>query len=98
MSRVFRFIHLSDIHFGQEGGSTHGPHQSVRREIIRDCKERFAMLGNADGILINGDVAYSGTKAQFDRSAQWIEEIAAAVGCSEQTDIRVIPGNHDVDR
>jgi predicted phosphodiesterase len=98
MSRVFRFIHLSDIHFGQEGGSAHGPHQSVRREIIRDCKERFATLGSADGILINGDVAFSGTKAQFDRSAQWIEEIAAAVGCSEQTDIRVIPGNHDVDR
>lgn len=98
MSRVFRFIHLSDIHFGQEGGSVHGPHQSVRREIIRDCKERSRTLGKADGILINGDVAFSGTKAQFDRSAAWIEALAAAVGCSDQTDVRVIPGNHDVDR
>lgn len=98
MSRAFRFVHLSDIHFGQEGGSVHGPHQSVRREIIRDCKERCTTLGKADGILINGDVAYSGTKAQFDRSAEWIEEVAAAIGCSELTDVRVIPGNHDVDR
>lgn len=98
MSRAFRFVHLSDIHFGQEGGSLLGPHQSVRREIIRDCRERFKVLGKADGILINGDVAYSGTKAQFDRSAEWIEELAVAVGCSDQTDVRVIPGNHDVDR
>lgn len=98
MARAFRFVHLSDIHFGQEGGSVHGPHQSVRREIVRDCKQLFETLGKADGILINGDVAYSGAKAQFERSAEWVEEIAEAVGCSDQTDVRVIPGNHDVDR
>lgn len=98
MSRAFRFVHLSDIHFGQEGGSVHGPHQTVQREIIRDCQERFATLGKADGILVNGDVAFSGKKEQYDRSATWIEELAATVGCSEQTDIRVIPGNHDVNQ
>jgi len=98
MSRIHTFVHLSDIHFGQEGGSAHGPHQTVRREIVRDCKERFKTLGKADGILINGDVAFSGKKEQFDRSAEWIEELAAAVGCSVQTDVQVIPGNHDVDR
>ena len=95
---MFRFVHLSDIHFGQEGGSVHGPHQSVRREIIRDCQERFRALGKADGVLINGDVAFSGKKEQFDRAAEWIEELATAVGCSEQTDIGTVPGNHDADR
>jgi len=98
MSREFRFVHLSDIHFGQEEDTVHGPHQSVRREIIRDCKKRSEALGKADGILINGDIAFSGTKAQFDRSAEWIEELATTVGCSHQTDVRVIPGNHDIDR
>lgn len=98
MSRAFRFVHLSDIHFGQDGGSVHGPHQAVRREITRDCEKLRDVLGKADGILINGDIAFSGTKAQFDRAAEWIEELTAAVGCSVQTDVQVIPGNHDVDR
>lgn len=98
MSKAFRFVHLSDIHFGQDGESIHGPHETVRREIVRDCKTRFDTLGTANGILINGDIAFGGTKAQFDRSAKWIEELAAVVGCCDQTDVRVIPGNHDVDR
>ena len=55
-------------------------------------------LGKVDGILINGDVAFSGKKEQFDRSAHWIEELSEAVECSEHTQILVIPGNHDVDR
>lgn len=97
-AKAFRFIHLSDIHFGQESGAINGPHHSVRRELIRDCQNRLKATGNADGILINGDIAFSGKKEQFDRAAAWIEELAAAAGCSEQTDIRVIPGNHDVDR
>jgi nucleoside phosphorylase/predicted phosphodiesterase len=97
-AKTFRFVHLSDIHFGQEVGAIHGPHHNVRSELIRDCKERFGSLGKADGILINGDIAFSGKKDQFDRAAAWIGEMAAAVGCAEETDVRVIPGNHDVDR
>src|SRR5262249_36124293 len=97
-AKTFRFVHLSDIHFGQDVGAVHGPHQNVRSELIRDCQERCGVIGGADGILINGDVAFSGKKEQFDRAAAWIGEIAAAVGCSEETDVRVIPGNHDIDR
>jgi Phosphorylase superfamily len=39
-ARTFRFVHLSDIHFGQEVGAIHGPHHNVRSELIRDCQER----------------------------------------------------------
>ncbi len=96
--KTFRFVHISDIHFGQEVGAIHGPHHNVRSEVIRDCQERFRAIGKVDGILINGDIAFSGKKDQFDRAATWIGDLAAAVGCAEETDVRVIPGNHDVDR
>jgi len=47
---------------------------------------------------VSGDLAFSGKKEQFHRAAGWIEQLAAEVGCSDQTDIRVVPGNHDIDR
>ena len=56
-AKTWRFVHLSDIHFGQEVSSIHGPHHTVRQELIRDCQARAAVLGNADGVLVNGQPA-----------------------------------------
>lgn len=97
MSRVFRFVHLSDIHFGQEGNGVYGPHEDVRRELVRDCRVQRNKLGDADGILVNGDIAFSGKKEEYDLAAVLIEELATTIGCRVAHDVRVIPGNHDID-
>lgn len=93
------FVHLSDIHFGQERDETVHIHDDVKAQLIADAAEVVGKLpgGVAHGVLVTGDIAYSGTKEQYDVAGAWLDELAEAVGC-ESYRIQMIPGNHDVDR
>lgn len=93
------FVHLSDIHFGQERDDSLHTHNDVKNELIADASRVVKDLPNgaALGILVTGDVAYSGKKAQYDDAALWLDRLAAAVGC-EKFRIQMVPGNHDLDR
>jgi hypothetical protein len=93
---AIRFVHLSDIHFGQEQGGTLILHSDVREEVIRDCAQHCAEHGKADGIIVTGDAAYSGQEGQYSDASDWLEQLASAVKCP-RTEVCVIPGNHDVD-
>src|SRR5262245_61669668 len=97
MKDLYRFVQLSDIHFGQERGGTYVTHEDARTQLIRDCRRLRDELGPADGILITGDVAFGGKIEEYARAGAWIDELVQAVGC-ETIDVRTIPGNHDVDR
>lgn len=93
------FVHLSDIHFGQESGSAIVIHDDVKKELIADA--RALVTDKASnlpcGILITGDIAYSGKREEYLTAATWLDELASAVGC-KPTDVQVVPGNHDIDR
>lgn len=93
------FIHLSDIHFGQERDDSLHVHNDVKRELIVDAERVVRKLPNgiAHGILVTGDIAYSGKKWQYDDAAVWLDRLAVAVGC-EKFNIQMVPGNHDLDR
>lgn len=93
------FVHLSDIHFGQERGSSITVHDDVKDQLIADARDYMLQLDNkkATGIIISGDVAYAGQPLEYDTAAHWLDELAAAVGC-EKTAVQVVPGNHDIDR
>ncbi len=93
----YRFIHLSDIHFGQEKHGTLVFHTDARNKLIDDCAEFASKHGPADGILVVGDIAYSGKQEEYATAAEWLREVAKAGGCEEHS-VRTIPGNHDVDR
>lgn len=92
-----RFVHLSDIHFGQERQGTLPKHEAVRKALLKDVKQLAEKRGPASRILVTGDVAFSGKSEQFDIAAQWLDELTKACGCKE-TDVSTIPGNHDCDR
>jgi len=93
------FIHLSDIHFGQERDDSLHIHNDVKRELVADAARVIRTLPNraAHGILVTGDIAYSGKTEQYDDAAAWLDSLAAAVGC-EKFNIQMVPGNHDLDR
>ena len=93
------FVHLSDIHFGQERDERVHIHADVKRELIIDAKVVIRDLpgGVAHGILVSGDIAFSGSHAQYTDAGLWLDRLAEAVGC-EIHRIQMVPGNHDVDR
>jgi len=97
MTRI-RFIHLSDIHFNftaPEFGAS--PDGDVRNELLRDIRGQVEKSGPADAILVSGDIAYAGKKAEYQTAADWLDEVCDAAGC-DRFSVLVCPGNHDVDQ
>ena len=93
---VLRFLHLSDIHFGQEKDGTLILHNFVRDEIIKDVKKLADQRGSASRVIVTGDVAYSGKSDQYDLATAWLEKLTNACGLGD-TQVSTIPGNHDCD-
>lgn len=93
------YVHLSDIHFGQEKGGDIFIHDDVKEQLLADAREYIIQLecDKADGIIISGDIAYAGKQAEYDAAGKWLDRLTAAVGC-DVTSVQVVPGNHDVDR
>lgn len=97
MTEKLVLVHLSDIHFTRSSGSVHDVDHAVRAELLRDVGALTKRLGAANGVLVTGDIAFSGKKDEYQHAAEWLRKICDAVGCEEQK-VAVVPGNHDVDR
>jgi 3',5'-cyclic AMP phosphodiesterase CpdA len=93
------FVHLSDIHFGQEkDGGTDAENADAKKRLIEDARAEVVKLnGEVLGVIVAGDIAYSGHDDQYALAGQWLAELTDAIGC-ERTDVQMIPGNHDIDR
>lgn len=94
------FVHLSDIHFGQE--KRQGEfivNEDARNQLIEDAASIVASLpnGKASGIILTGDIAYAGKTHEYKAAGKWLDELASRVGCAV-ADIQMVPGNHDIDR
>lgn len=74
-------------------------HDDVKRELIADATEVVAALPQSEskGILVTGDVAFSGKTEQYDAAGKWLDALAEGIGCSIHQ-VQMVPGNHDVDR
>lgn len=67
----FAFLHLSDIHFGQEKGGRLVTHTDVRERLLDDVRLLVSRLPEkkVHGIIVSGDVAFGGEKTQGIREA-----------------------------
>lgn len=86
-------LHLSDIHFQKKPNEVDEYSQMRTRmlEILNEiCKEV-----QIKGIIICGDIAYSGLKKEYEEKATtFIRELQQRTGCSD-AQIYMVPGNHD---
>ncbi len=54
-------------------------------------------IGRADGVLVTGDIAFSGHSAEYDKAQVWLDRLTQTIGCDSER-VWTVPGNHDVDR
>lgn len=97
MSQPLVFLHLSDIHFSRRASTAYDPDLDLRRELVADALRMKAKVNFCSGILVSGDIAFSGRSDEYSKARDWLREICHTLGCSEEA-VWVIPGNHDVDR
>src|SRR5665213_2621219 len=92
------FLHLSDIHLGRHAGDMHDANKDIRNELEQDLRTiSTTLVKGVDGIIVSGDIAFAGQKAEFDFAKDWLKHIGELLHCPTDT-IMVTPGNHDVDR
>lgn len=93
------FVHVSDIHFGQERDHSIHIHNDVKLQLIEDAADVVASLpaGVAQGILVTGDIAQRGTWQEYEDASRWLDELAGRIGCPIHR-VQMVPGNHDLDR
>jgi len=92
------FIHLSDIHFRKESNSIGDIDKDLRESILYDIKH-YAIdnLENIQGVLIGGDIAFSGSEKEYEEAQKFIGELVSLLNIREY-DVYCVPGNHDVNR
>lgn len=92
------FIHLSDIHFVKTSGNATDIDQDLREAVLLDLKNNARMyVDNIQGVLVSGDIAFSGNKEEYVKASNFLEDVTNALGIKE-SDVYCVPGNHDVDQ
>jgi tetratricopeptide (TPR) repeat protein/predicted phosphodiesterase len=90
------FLHLSDIHFRErEAGGDHVLNEDLRDRLENDLADVLEEVEGLQGILVTGDIAFSGSASEFAEATAWLERLGRLTSCST---VLTVPGNHDVDR
>lgn len=89
------FMHISDIHFQKRSGGVLDLDAELRTQLENDAKIMKDEIGEVLGILVTGDIAYSGQAEEYEKAIEWLARLCGILGCKEQK-VWVAPGNHDV--
>ena len=85
-------LHLSDIHIKSDSDHILNRGEMIARSVfpyLPDCEHLV--------ILISGDIAFSGKKAEYDSASRLINKISATISQEKEIPICIVtvPGNHD---
>ena len=89
------FIHLSDIHFSKPG-KLFDLDSELRNQLELDVQRMTKNFeGGANGILVCGDIAFSGSTEKSQEASRWIKKLLGMAKV-ENGGVWVVPGNHDI--
>lgn len=94
---MITWLHLSDLHF--RASKLHAWDEDVVLQQLLDdvlrCLKEYQLV--LDFVLVSGDIAFSGSAAEYAMASGFFDELLAITGLSEDQ-LFLVPGNHDVDR
>jgi len=96
---MVRILHLSDMHFQSSPGSGWDS-APVLLSVGPAVRELVEAGLEPDVVAITGDIAYSGTAAEYEMASQWIDNVLlpSLPDAFPLDRILMVPGNHDVNR
>lgn len=99
MNKEYTFLQISDLHFGKETRKgRYDPDTDLRNEMLQDMlamRKKYDFL--IEGILICGDIAFSGRKSDYECAENFIDKIREQMKV-DITKVYCVPGNHDVNQ
>lgn len=96
--QVLSFIHLSDIHFNKNSGDAYDIDKELRTAMLNDIATHVKEnIGDVNGILVCGDIAFSGKKEEYEIAKHFLNDVATKLDV-DLSNIYCVPGNHDVDQ
>lgn len=92
------FIHLSDIHFVKSSNDPSDIDKDLRDAIITDLEiNARENLKNVAGILVTGDIAFSGNIEEYEIAKEYLNRVCDVFHI-KPSDVYCVPGNHDVNQ
>ncbi|MFL5344094.1 MAG: metallophosphoesterase [Hyalangium sp.] len=92
---VFTWLHVSDLHFGGGAASHRHNREEVLKAMLEDVRSHKPWI--PDRIFVTGDIAWKADPQEYREARSWLNQLAAVAGVDASA-LRLVPGNHDVDR
>lgn len=90
---MLRLLLLSDIHFLSLYEEM-DPDAALRKAFLKDLADYREENGVIDHVLVCGDIAFKGSKNEYEAAHKFFEKLCDVVGCKPE-EIYIVPGNHD---
>ena len=90
-----RVLHLSDLHFSATTAWDAG---AVLDRLLIDIRRLRKDVGEIDLVVVTGDIADRGVAEEYSLATTWLTGPLADEAGVTTAQIRVVPGNHDVNR
>lgn len=96
MSKTFSWLHLSDLHIGQQGQHLW---PNFRSQFHEDIRYLLQENGPVDLVIFSGDLTQTATPSEFDALNLELQKLWAIFAEFESKPyFFVVPGNHDLTR
>jgi hypothetical protein len=92
---VFSWLLISDLHL--KSSYTTWSQNVVLKDLVRDLEAQKSQYPPIRLVFLSGDLAHGGKSPQYELVESFLTDLLVVLGLTN-TDVFVVPGNHDIDR